>query len=581
VSAARPELAHDLGARRWLAFGLSVPSVAVLAHAVAGGRIAEPWVAWPVLVISLGLAVITVVPLWAGAPVPEWPEFPRRWQPLAAAVTAALLVPLLTVGLEVPDVGLYAGVVAGLLIPYVHVFRRPERLPIVGWTVVMWFLVLWFDGTRELATLLLHAAGVVVVTAGSMRVADELTASTAVEAAERRRAEDRASVVAAVLRTRSLEPQEVFRAVTRGMTAVGFDIAALRRVDAFARTAVLLEQAGDERLRLADEVSADLGLLGVAVREGREVLVEDVDRDPRAIDHGYGLRGAIVVPLFDDDEVVAVVAGASLAGPLTREQVAAARSLAAAADRALARARSYAADRRTVAELQRLDARTQEFVSTVSHELRTPLTAMHGLGQTLRVHWRDLDHTQRLDLLGRIDANVARLTEMVLALLERSSLEAGGELEIDARPVPLAASVRTLLDRLTPVGASHPVDLDIDPAVLVDVDPALFENVLENLLMNVAIHTPEGTPVRITARPARGRVTITVRDEGPGIPPEDLPHVLDRTYRGGPVANRAGGGLGLGLALSRQIVRAHGSDLTVQSSPGAGATFRFSVPAAP
>jgi signal transduction histidine kinase len=579
VSASARQLTQARGDRRWLAFGLSLPALAVLVHALAADRIAEPWVAWPIFLVSVGLAVFEVVPLWAGAALPGWPEVPRRWQPLGAAATAALLLPLLTVGLDVPDVGPYAGVVGGLLIAYVHVFRRPYRLPVVGWTVAVWFVVLWLDGTRELATLLLHGAGAVVVTAGSIRIADALASSTAVEAAERRRAEDRASVLAAVLRTRSLEPREVFRAVTRGMTSVGFDIAALRRVDGFARTATLLEQAGDERLRLADEVSADLGLLGVATREGREVLVDDVDRDPRAIDHGLGLRGAIVIPLFDEDEVVAVVAGASLAGPLTQEQIAAARSLAAAADRALARARVYAADRRTMVELQRLDARTQEFVSTVSHELRTPLTAMHGLGQTLRLHWEELDQSRRSDLLERIDANVERLTEMVLALLERSSLEDGGELEIVARPVPLAAGVRTLLDRLAPVSAAHPVDLDIDPGLAVEVDPALFENVLENLLMNVAIHTPEGTPVRITARPAQGRVSITVRDEGPGIPVEDLPHVLDRTYRGGPVANRAGGGLGLGLALSRQIVRAHGSDITVHSAPGEGASFRFSVPA--
>lgn len=573
------QLTHGRRDRRWLAVGLAVPAVAVLVHALVGGRIAEPWVAWPVFTISLALTMLEVGPSWFGHNA-GWPEVPRRWQPLGAAVTATLMLPLLAVGLDVPDVGPYAGVVAGLLVAFVHVVRRPIRLLVVGWTVAVWFLVLWLEGVRELAPLLMHGAGALVVTAGSVRIADELAAFTAVEAAERRQAEDRAQVLAAVLRTRSLEPREVFRAVTRGMTAVGFDIAALRRVDGFARTAVLLDQAGNERLRLAEEVSADLGLLGVAVREGREVVVDDVDREPRAIDHGLGLRGAVLIPLFDGDEVVAVVAGASLAGPLTSQQLAAARSLAAAADRALARVRAYAADRRAVAELQRLDARTQEFVSTVSHELRTPLTAMHGLGQTLRVHWEELGPDRHADLLERIDANVERLAEMVLARLERSSLEAGGELELDARPVPLAACVSSLLDRLAPVGSAHPVELDIDPTLVVQVDPALFENVLENLLMNVAVHTPEGTPAWIGARAARGRVTITVDDAGPGIPVADLPHVLDRSYRGGPVANRAGGGLGLGLALSRQIVRAHGSDLTVRSTPGEGASFRFSVPAA-
>jgi signal transduction histidine kinase len=565
--------------RRWIVVGLNLPGLAILVHGLGSGRVADPLVFALTMGALIGLTLLFTGPLWWASPPPAWRSSVARGQVVVGVVGAALLLPLFTVGLAPPDVGLYAGGVAALLVAIVHAFPPPARVVLVGWTTAVWFAVLWVAEVHDPATLLLHAAGAVVVTAGSIRVADALAASNALAAADRRRAEQRASVLAAVLRTRSLEPDEVFRAVIRTMADVGFDAALLRKVDGFAGVAVLVEQSVTPPLVFAAEVNANLGLLGAAVRERREMVVDDVDGDPRAIDHGYGLRGAIVVPLLDGDEVVATVSGASFAGPLDPDQLAAARALAAAAGEALRRDRAAAADRRTTAELQRLDRRTLEFVTTVSHELRTPLTALHGLGQTLRVRWSDLDATRRVDLLHRIDANVERLTAMVLALIERNSFERG-ELELVRRVVPLEACIRAVLDRLTPVSACHPVELEVDPGLAIEVDPALFDNVLENLLMNVAVHTASGTRVHVSARRVKERVVVTVADDGPGIPPEDLPHVSERAYRGAP-AGRTSSGLGLGLALVRQIVVAHGSDLTVESAPGEGATFRFSVPAAP
>jgi signal transduction histidine kinase len=120
----------------------------------------------------------------------------------------------------------------------------------------------------------------------------------------------------------------------------------------------------------------------------------------------------------------------------------------------------------------------------------------------------------------------------------------------------------------------------VDEHLSVFVDGPLFEHIIENLLTNVAKHTPQGTPVTIGADGGDMRVQVYVQDHGPGIDPRDLPHVLDRFYRGGAPTRRETGGLGLGLALAQQIVRAHGSELTVDSEPGVGTTFSFSVPVA-
>lgn len=110
------------------------------------------------------------------------------------------------------------------------------------------------------------------------------------------------------------------------------------------------------------------------------------------------------------------------------------------------------------------------------------------------------------------------------------------------------------------------------------VDPGLWQHVLENLLTNVSKHTPTGTRVSIAARVIGGRTVIEVADDGPGIDAQDLPHVLDRFYRGGDPNRRSTSGLGLGLALAQEIVQAHGGVLEVESDRGQGTRFSFDVP---
>lgn len=211
--------------------------------------------------------------------------------------------------------------------------------------------------------------------------------------------------------------------------------------------------------------------------------------------------------------------------------------------------------------------------------MRTPLTVIAGLGQTLRDRWGDLDVGRRADLLQRVEANADRLSVTVRSLLDTSALDRG-ELDMPLGPVALRSTIVRLLDRLATVTAAHPITVTIGEDISVFVDGALFEHVIENLLTNVAKRIPQGTSVTIGADRDGSYAHIYVEDQGPGIDPDDLPHPLDRFYRGGAPARRESGGLGLGLALAQQIVRAHGSELMVDSSPDVGTTFRFSVPLA-
>jgi two-component system sensor histidine kinase BaeS len=116
---------------------------------------------------------------------------------------------------------------------------------------------------------------------------------------------------------------------------------------------------------------------------------------------------------------------------------------------------------------------------------------------------------------------------------------------------------------------------------VVYVDPERIEQILNNLLSNAIHHTPEGGEISLTLSCASQQVEITVRDTGPGIPPEALPHVFERFYRGDRARSKAAGGTGLGLAIARKLAQAHGGRLTATNHPQRGAIFILILPITP
>jgi signal transduction histidine kinase len=550
------------------------PSLAALVYGLWTGRIADLELFVTVLMVAGLLAVVAVSRPWRG---PGAAEQERTWQLLSGTVGVGLAAPFLTAALEV-EVERFSLLFALVLVVGAYSYPPRLRVPLSLWTLVVWAATLWWGGITDASVLLLHLGGGALVLGTSVRTADALAAAIEVEAATRREAEQRAQLLASVLRTNSLRPDDVLDAVTSGLVGAGFDAVALREHDRALGTLRLVRGSGLEELGLPLELPTErAGLAGLAVRASEPVVVDDYASHPAAVRAEVPLRGAIAVPVPGGAGNRAVVTAARFEGPLTSVQREAVLLLAEQAGRALTRAAAFDGDRRTVEQLRELDVRTQDFISTVSHELRTPLTVIHGLGQTLSRRWDDLDAARREDLLGRIDANAERLTVMVRSLLDTSALEEG-RLDLRPRPVPLRATILRLLHRLATVTVAHPIDLLVGDDLEACVDPGLFEHVIENLLTNVAKHTPQGTRVELAAVAVGDQVRIEVRDDGPGIAEEDLPHVLDRFFRGGEPTRRTTAGLGLGLALARQIVRAHGSDLAVESGPEGGTTFRFAVP---
>ncbi|WP_043266167.1 HAMP domain-containing sensor histidine kinase [Streptomyces sp. CT34] len=226
-------------------------------------------------------------------------------------------------------------------------------------------------------------------------------------------------------------------------------------------------------------------------------------------------------------------------------------------------------------ELEESVTARRRLVADASHELRTPLTALRTNAELLARAER-LTVAQRDRAAAALGRQLREVTTLVNDLIE---------LARDEEPRPLVEQVRpaALLEHAVSAAREHWPEITftcrVAPAAagtaLPGVPPRLTR-LLSNLLDNAAKFSPPGGPVEAELTAVPGALELTVRDHGPGIAPEDLPHVFDRFYRA--QAARALPGSGLGLAMARQIARAHGAELTAERAPGGGALFRLRMP---
>ncbi|MDX2979374.1 HAMP domain-containing sensor histidine kinase [Streptomyces microflavus] len=241
---------------------------------------------------------------------------------------------------------------------------------------------------------------------------------------------------------------------------------------------------------------------------------------------------------------------------------------------------------------QESETRVRQFVADASHELRTPLASIRGYAElTRRVTGREPSDSGSVTrhALGRIESEADRMTGLVEDLLLLARLDAGRPLSYESTDLlPLvvdAVSDARVADAAAEADALHHWRLDLpdEPAgpVTVRADPARLQQVLVNLLANARTHTPPGTTVTVSVRPSERAdepVTLEVRDDGPGIPAELLPHVFERFARGDASRSRGDatdkatgtttGSTGLGLAIVQAVVSAHGGRVRVDSAPG-------------
>jgi PAS domain S-box-containing protein len=230
---------------------------------------------------------------------------------------------------------------------------------------------------------------------------------------------------------------------------------------------------------------------------------------------------------------------------------------------------------------RRLEEAQSEFIATVSHELRTPMTAVLGAAKTLLRDDIDLAPERRRQLLEMIGVQGTRLTQITEEILLASRLDRG-ELRLETGRLDLAEVVRTAVETMRPrlpASISLTTNVQSNGAAAVG-DRDRIEQVLVNLIDNAIKYSPDGGAVVVSTEQVPEGVRVCVRDEGIGIPAAEQASIFEKFYRADPHLREVPGGTGLGLYISRELVRRMGGTIGVRSELGAGSTFFFDLPSA-
>lgn len=219
-----------------------------------------------------------------------------------------------------------------------------------------------------------------------------------------------------------------------------------------------------------------------------------------------------------------------------------------------------------------------EFMSLVSHELRTPLTSIKGAARTLLRHYSTLDENTRLELLKDVDEESDRLYRLVENLLDFSRAEAG-VLRLTTEPVHIGKLAARLVAEMEGRSERHRFSLDFPPDLpAAEADPLRLEQVLRNLLDNAIKYSPQGGSIEVSGSIWDRMLKVAVRDHGMGISARDREKVFGRFQRAADARVGRTQGVGLGLAICRRLVEAHGGKIWIENPDGEGSVFAFTLP---
>jgi signal transduction histidine kinase len=220
------------------------------------------------------------------------------------------------------------------------------------------------------------------------------------------------------------------------------------------------------------------------------------------------------------------------------------------------------------ARLQANDEQRRDLLADVTHELRTPLTVIQGNLEGLLdgIYPRDDAHLEPI-------LEETRVLSRLIDDLRTLALAESGALKLQQEPTDLAILVSETVAFFQAQANGVELSADVEPGLVLEIDPARIRQVLENLITNALRYTPRGETIRVQCSVEGAYVKVSVSDTGAGISPDDLPHIFDRFYK-----SHDSRGTGLGLAIAKNLVIAHGGEISAQSTVGRGTTIHLTLP---
>jgi signal transduction histidine kinase len=382
-------------------------------------------------------------------------------------------------------------------------------------------------------------------------------------------------------------------AMTEARSVVDAEAASVLLHDPGTDTLVFAASVGPASERLIGRgMPATAGIAGWVVREGQPVLIRNAQSDARfynQIDATTGMttRSLLAVPLRYKDRIIGVIEAINRVGGLFDEHdLDLLSTWAGSAAVSIENARLYEEVSRqadelaaAVARLRELDHLKSEFIQNVSHELRTPLALMRGYAEVLDSGELGELRPEQQGPVSIIARRARMLTELVgdITLIMEAETDPP-----EPEPVHMDELIRAVVEdfqvAVEQAGLVLHTEIAPDPPPVYG-SPTYLRRVVDNLVDNAVKFTPQGGTVTVRLRGENGRVALEVSDTGIGIPPDQHARIFDRFYQVDGSASRRYGGVGLGLALVKQIAEAYGGHVTVESQPGEGTTLAVILPA--
>ena len=300
-----------------------------------------------------------------------------------------------------------------------------------------------------------------------------------------------------------------------------------------------------------------------------------------AIAASTALRGVMYVPMVRDDVGTGcIVVGRDQAGAFSEKQIDLVKTFADQAVIAIENVRLFREIQDKSRQLEIADKHKSEFLASMSHELRTPLNAIIGFSEVLLERMFGELNDKQDDYLKDIHSSGQHLLSLINDILDLAKVEAG-RMELNLARFPLAAAIDNALTLIRERAQRHGIALsaEIDPQLgEMNADERKLKQILLNLLSNAVKFTPQGGRIKVSARQIADQVEIAVSDTGVGIAAEDHTKVFEEFKQVGNDYTRKAEGTGLGLALTRKMIELHGGNIRLESEPGQGSTFLFTLP---